>query len=500
VDGVQVVPEAATVTATATGDVDGLDDAADRLAAVDRSLDDLAAGVARATAVPQAGGDDLPGGHGDDRDQDDRPLHDRDDRYSDDRRHDGDGDGHGGAGRDHGHAALAAAADHIATELRAIEVAVGENGGDDRFGSVGAALALRRERLGVLERALAARGAAGALVPAVPQAHGALAVPGPDRPGPRLAIRPEGARASQAGRIMSVVGLLLVGFFVFQLTGTAVTHERNQRLLLQRFEQVAPLQAFDPAREDPDAGGSGDGILTGAEASGDADTDGGEPEIVPAAEAPARGEPVGILQIPGLGLEEVVVQGTRPAELRSGPGHLRGTPMPGEPGNAAIAGSRLANGAPFHRLDEVEEGDRIDVTTAVGRFRYDVTAVRRVAEGDPDPVRTRGGGSTLTLVTSAPAFLAGDRLVVVAELRTRPVAPRFPPVTPDSTETGFDTAPGGLAPVLGWGALLALTIVAARHLYRRWHRAVAYLLTTPIVVALLVLVFESLAGLLPATF
>lgn len=326
----------------------------------------------------------------------------------------------------------------------------------------------------------------------------------PVAPPPPPAARPAGAdgtRASSAGRVMSVAGLVLVGFLVYQLTGSALTHARNQRVLLERFEQLAPSQAFDPAREGQAAGEGGDGVLTSEEASGDVTTgDGEEPGFVPAAEAPARGEPIGILQIPAIDIEQVVVQGTRPAELRSGPGHLRGTVMPGEPGNAAIAGSRLANGAPFGRLAELEDGDRIVVTTAVGGFRYEVTSVRRVETGDPDPVRARGRGSTLTLVTSAPAFLADERLVVVADMRSRPVAPRFPPLTPDSSETGFDTAPGGLAPVAGWGALLALAIVAARHVYRRWARPVAYLVTTPVLVALLLLVFESLGGLLPATF
>jgi sortase A len=316
----------------------------------------------------------------------------------------------------------------------------------------------------------------------------------------RRSIRPAGARASNAGRVMSLVGMVLVGFLLFQVTGSTVTHERNQRLLLARFEQIAPLQANPPGCGSTPTPAADDGLLTEAEASGEADPAEAEPEIIPAPEPPARGDPIGILQIPSIAVEEVVVQGTRPTDLRSGPGHLRGTSMPGEPGNAAIAGSRLANGAPFRHLNKLEKGDKIEVSTAKGRFKYEVTAVRRVSEGDLDPIRAKGAGSTLTLVTSAPAFLANERVAVVAQLQTKPVRPCFSPVTPDSSETGFDTAPGGMAPVFGWGALLGLAIVAARHLYRRWNRAVAYLLTTPVIVALLLLTFESLGGLLPATF
>ncbi len=382
--------------------------------------------------------------------------------------------------------------DALVTELRTASALVDLTGHEDPFATAKVAVAVRQERLGFIRMALD---------PGAPPEP--IAAPLPAAPPPPAAPQTvgsvEGQRASSVGRVFSIIGLVVVGFFLYQLTGSALVHARSQRMLLQDFKEKAPLQAANPA----DAGGDAatDGILTSGEASGEVVApEDVKPEVIAAAEPPARGEPIGILQIPRLDLEQVVVQGTGPAELRAGPGHLRGTSMPGEPGNAAIAGSRVSNGAPFKRLDSLDEGDRIDVTTAVGRFRYEVRSVRRVRSGQPDPVRATGGGSTLTLVTSAPAFLAYDRLVVVSELQTKPVAPRFTPVTPDSTQTGFDTAGGGLAPVIGWGAALGLGIWTARLIYRRWPKVVAYLITTPILVALVLLVFESLSGLLPSTF
>ena len=58
------------------------------------------------------------------------------------------------------------------------------------------------------------------------------------------------------------------------------------------------------------------------------------------------------------------------APLPGGP--LPGTPLPGEAGNASIAGHRTTYGAPFNRLDELEAGDEILVTTAQGSFTYEV--------------------------------------------------------------------------------------------------------------------------------
>lgn len=383
--------------------------------------------------------------------------------------------------------------DAIANELRTVVALVDLTSHDDPFDTARVAVAVRQERLGFIRVALAPD--------SVPEpATAASTTTPPPPPAVTRAVGSEGQRASSVGRVFSIVGLVIVGFFIYQLTGSALVHARSQRLLLQEFKEKAPLQAVNPADE-LNADTSTDGLLSPGEAAGEeVDAEDAEPELIAAAEPPARGEPIGILQIPKLDVEQVVVQGTGPAELRAGPGHLRGTAMPGEPGNAAIAGSRVSNGAPFKRLQLMDEGDRIDVTTAVGRFRYEVRSVRRVRSGDPDPVRASGGGSTLTLVTSTPTFLAYDRLVVVAELQTRPVAPRFAPLTPDRTETGLDTSGAGLAPVIGWGAALGLGIWAARLVYRRWPKAVAYLITTPILVALVLLVFESLSGLLPATF
>ena len=50
--------------------------------------------------------------------------------------------------------------------------------------------------------------------------------------------------------------------------------------------------------------------------------------------------------------------------------------MPGQLGNSAIAGHRTTYGQPFFRLDEVEPGDEIVLTTVQGRFVYRMTAQR----------------------------------------------------------------------------------------------------------------------------
>jgi len=80
------------------------------------------------------------------------------------------------------------------------------------------------------------------------------------------------------------------------------------------------------------------------------------------------------LAIPSIGIETLVVEGTSPSALRAGAGHYPNTPKPGLSGNSAIAGHRTTYGRPFNRIDEVEPGDAIWVSTPIGDFKYVASA------------------------------------------------------------------------------------------------------------------------------
>ncbi|MFZ9930701.1 MAG: class E sortase, partial [Ilumatobacteraceae bacterium] len=125
-----------------------------------------------------------------------------------------------------------------------------------------------------------------------------------------------------------------------------------------------------------------------------------------------------VIEIPAIGIEKFVVAGVQTADLKKGPGHYPDTPMPGELGNAAIAGHRTTYGEPFRQLDELEIGDEIILTDLfTRRFVYRVTGTQIVGPTDSwvvsttDPTR-----ATLTLTTCHPEFSAKQRLIVYAEL------------------------------------------------------------------------------------
>ncbi len=113
----------------------------------------------------------------------------------------------------------------------------------------------------------------------------------------------------------------------------------------------------------------------------------------------ARHWPVARLRAPALGVDEIVLAGAEGASLAFGPGHLDGTPLPGEPGNAVLAGHRDTS---FSFLARLRPGDALLVETPRGgSHRFRVADARIVRAGDRAPfvAATR---PTLTLVTCYP--------------------------------------------------------------------------------------------------
>ncbi len=134
---------------------------------------------------------------------------------------------------------------------------------------------------------------------------------------------------------------------------------------------------------------------------------------------PAVGEPIGILSSPDVDILYVIVEGAEEAQLRSGPGHWRGSPLPGQPGNSIISGHRTTYGAPFWNLGEFAPGDRIVVETTIGIHTYQVVSVDVVDPGEVWVARPLEG-AWLTLTTCNPKFSDDERLAVSARLIAGP--------------------------------------------------------------------------------
>lgn len=145
-----------------------------------------------------------------------------------------------------------------------------------------------------------------------------------------------------------------------------------------------------------------------------------EPEVSFVAEqAGTEGSTLGRIVIPKIQLDDVMFEGVTRDTLKKGPGHMPGTPVPGQPGNAVISGHRTTYGRPFYDLDALSYGDRIEVETATGMHVYEVRKTLIVEPTDVSVTRPIAG-AWLTLTTCNPRFSAAERLIVQAVLVSGP--------------------------------------------------------------------------------
>jgi sortase A len=123
---------------------------------------------------------------------------------------------------------------------------------------------------------------------------------------------------------------------------------------------------------------------------------------------------VGRIEIPRIELSVVISEGTSDKTLRRAAGHIRGTGVPGEPGNVGIAGHRDTF---FRPLRNIQNNDLITVTTFGGAYRYRVVSTKVVNPDNVD-VLDPDGKEILTLVTCYPFYFVGpspSRFIVRAE-------------------------------------------------------------------------------------
>ena len=273
------------------------------------------------------------------------------------------------------------------------------------------------------------------------------------------------------------VGLILMLFAAWQMWGTSIEHAHDQASLRQQFQAHPGHMVASPAR----------GVIVASTVR--------LPE-------PPEGSVVAHLQIPAIGVDQYVVEGTAEGDLAKGPGHYIGTAAPGQSGNVAIAGHRTTYGAPFNRLDQLVPGDPISLTTPSGELLTYVVAQPPAAVPPHDvSILNTFSDNRLTLTTCNPKFSASQRLIVVATLRL-PAATPVPKVVPHkvnvvvgSTGWNFGYLPGALA-ILVLLALLGLANKRARGIYGEVGR---WLVLTPIWAAALCFLFIVLTKLLPAT-
>ena len=317
------------------------------------------------------------------------------------------------------------------------------------------------------------------------------------------------------GRGLIAAGVLILLFVVYQLWGTGIQEARSQDRLENEFNDII-ASAPAPSTTAP---------TTTRAASTSAAVATSPTTTVAATTVPPpdvkEGDPLARIEIPKIGVDKIVVAGVALSDLRKGPGHYPNTPVPGQLGNAAIAGHRTTYGAPFFRVDELAAGDEIVVTTVQGTFRYLVTEIKIVKPTDfsvldPTP------DATLTLTSCNPRYSSRQRIVVKAKLdETKSDDPLPAAVTTvqlpadngsgveqsadnplvssvsDSFSAGWFSDSGAWFPTILWAAIVGLVAFGFWMLGRHWKRWAAYLLAVIPILFVLYFFYENVARLLP---
>jgi sortase A len=296
---------------------------------------------------------------------------------------------------------------------------------------------------------------------------------------------------SITGKILIGAGVLVLLFTAYQIWGTSIQESHTQNALRSTLIGETNNQAIRHALAEEAALNK---LPTGP------------PVTATRTAAPSEGAPVGDIRIPKIGINQVVVEGTNTPDLRKGPGHYNGTPLPGQSGNASIAGHRTTYGHPFYNLDGVKVGDPIVLTTLQGIFVYDTTKAWVVSPNDTTVIKN-AFANIITLTTCNPRFSASTRLIVQARLAHSQLFPNkgLPVGRLHADPSSGDLAGNSnvqLTQTLFWGFLVLVLLGAI--LYAAWRfRRQRWMIWGVGAVGMLVLLwffFGAISPLLPASF
>lgn len=324
------------------------------------------------------------------------------------------------------------------------------------------------------------------------------AAPPPPSP-PPSPIKEPASRLGIASTVLTVIGVVAVSFAVFAIWGTAILQQRDQNAL-----RADLAERFVVDRATAESGVAAEVVEGGFGTAPEEGVDGEESSNAPEELGPVQvGDAMALLRIPALGLDQVVVEGSASQQLRSAPGHLRGSPRPGQKGNVVIVGKRTTYGGPFGDLDQLKEGNRIEMGTAAGTHRYVVERVETLTPGEDEDVVAATEDNLLTLVTADPPYRAVDRLVVVARfdgeadgapLRSVPAG-----LEPGSDELGLGRDATAMPSVLLFAVLLGLSALGFVWARQRWTTWALWAVFVPIWLAGGVMLFENLLRWFPST-
>lgn len=123
---------------------------------------------------------------------------------------------------------------------------------------------------------------------------------------------------------------------------------------------------------------------------------------------------IALLEIPKIGLKVAVAEGTSDDIISHAVGHFTETAQPGKVGNFALVGHRnFTTGEFFLKINKLQPGDEVKVTTYDNTYVYKVTSQQVV---NPEDVHVLNPTPTPTITLVTCTWDGSERLVVKGEL------------------------------------------------------------------------------------
>lgn len=306
-------------------------------------------------------------------------------------------------------------------------------------------------------------------VTAPPGRDGAVPAAPPRPPAAPRRTRPVHPSVRVAQGVLASIAALVLGFAVNLVLISPLTQDARQEMAFDRLRQElaegsAPVSELD-----------GDGRML------------------------ADGRPLAMIDIPQLGVHEVVVEGTTSGVLTTGPGHRRDTVLPGQEGTSILLGRAGAYGAPFGRIQELAPGETFTVTTGQGTSTFEVMGQRYAGDASPPPPEP--GESRLVLVTArGPAFMPAGVLRVDARVvsEVHPAGERI--TTAVSRAVAGEPMVGDVSTVWAlvfWLQGFVVAAFGAVWSYHRWGHWQTWVVFAPAIAAVAFQVADQVTRLLP---
>lgn len=188
---------------------------------------------------------------------------------------------------------------------------------------------------------------------------------------------------------------------IIPLVGSLITRSQQEQML-REYEESLRVQATQLSTSFKEA----------SDGSGNE-----EPANSPILQTKPAEKPeqvIGMIRIPAIESDLLVVEGTDSRQLRWGAGHLTGSVYPGESGNCVLAAHRdYTFGTYFSRLDELKEGDAVEIDYMGFTHTYRVTGSMVTTPDDLSALMPTEN-PLLTLITCHPRGSGKERLIVTA--------------------------------------------------------------------------------------